>query len=176
MRGSPRSVREGATPLSPLFPHRSQCSSDLPSAFPVVCLPRTETHPRHDAQPTHGGDSPQRRPGLHLLPPRPLPTAAAPAYPIRYPCPSCSGAAGEADALLLWACSGWGAADDDGDGEGASQRNQSQQLQGGRPPRLRVAVRDLGPGRGRGLVAAADVAPGETLLSVPLTRVFASQV
>ncbi|GIL67250.1 hypothetical protein Vafri_20683 [Volvox africanus] len=40
---------------------------------------------------------------------------------------------------------------------------------------LRVAARDLGPDRGRGLIALSDVAPGEILLSVPLTRVFTSQ-
>ncbi|PNH11517.1 histone H3 [Tetrabaena socialis] len=41
---------------------------------------------------------------------------------------------------------------------------------------LRVGVRDLGAGRGRGLVALEDLAPGETLLSVPFPRVFASEV
>lgn len=42
--------------------------------------------------------------------------------------------------------------------------------------RLKVAVRDLGPGRGRGLQAVADADAGEVLLSVPLTRVFSSEV
>ncbi|GFR43414.1 hypothetical protein Agub_g4495, partial [Astrephomene gubernaculifera] len=47
-------------------------------------------------------------------------------------------------------------------------------------PVLRVGVADVvmargRPGAGRGLVALADVAPGEVLLSVPLSRVFSSQ-
>ncbi|KXZ52010.1 hypothetical protein GPECTOR_10g1032 [Gonium pectorale] len=55
--------------------------------------------------------------------------------------------------LLNWACHGWEE----------------------RPAELPVAVRDMGPGRGRALVAQRDMAPGEVLLSVPLTRVFASE-
>ncbi|GLC44731.1 hypothetical protein PLESTB_000970800 [Pleodorina starrii] len=103
-------------------------------------------------------------------------------------------AAAAAAALLQWACSGWSGperrahADPDPDdggpaeastatgGSGGSGSGFSGGFSGGGsgPLELRVVARDLGPGRGRGLVAAVDVAGGETLLSVPLTRVFTS--
>lgn len=35
-------------------------------------------------------------------------------------------------------------------------------------------VQDMGLGRGRGLVASADLGPGQTILRVPLTKVFSS--
>ena len=41
-------------------------------------------------------------------------------------------------------------------------------------PRL-VAVQDVA-GRGRGLVAQADLGPGQVLISVPLNQVFMSQM
>ncbi len=67
--------------------------------------------------------------------------------------------------VLQWACEGWeGAGPAQGPGPGAAAG------------RLKVAVRELGPGRGRGLQAVADAEAGEVLLSVPLTRVFSSEV
>ncbi|KAG2445278.1 hypothetical protein HYH02_008745 [Chlamydomonas schloesseri] len=73
-------------------------------------------------------------------------------------------------AVLQWACQGWEGPeldDDDDNGAGGGSSNSSRGLA--------VGVRDLGAGRGRGLVALRDVGPGETLLSVSMDRVFCSE-
>ncbi|GLI70349.1 hypothetical protein VaNZ11_015310 [Volvox africanus] len=110
-------------------------------------------------------------------------------------------AAASAGALLQWACSGWPEPEYEHDSRrhrstspASTSASSSDSLftskslhpNVGDPANgkengpsavfpLRVAARDLGPGRGRGLIAISDVAPGEILLSVPLTRVFTSQ-
>lgn len=80
--------------------------------------------------------------------------------------------------LLQWACSGWSGPEPHDCGERFTSQTTVDlgHRSGGGGLQLRVTARDLGSGRGRGLVAVADIAPGETLLSVPLTRVFTSDV
>ncbi|KAG2439439.1 hypothetical protein HXX76_004795 [Chlamydomonas incerta] len=100
--------------------------------------------------------------------------AAAAAAPAPASSPSLNGSELDAgSAVLQWACQGWEGPGLDDDEEGFNSRSSRSGVEAQLP--LAVGVRDLGEGRGRGLVALRDVGPEETLLSVSMDRVFCSE-